>query len=214
MHTPMAPQEITHPAHELDPELEALPAPPATRRFMTLTTMAFVVVVALGMALSTRRDVAYFFSRAEATDLGTATSLDERALRPDTFATVRGAPMAAYTVRVRRPIVGDEYVVFPLAGQRDVFVQLPASDVATGSTEFVGRLTTFDAMGSRMGAVRTELSRVTGRVIGGESFVLVAGDVPGRNPVSLLFCALCLLIVVVDVALILRWFRPIQPERS
>lgn len=198
---------------EIDPELVALAAPPRGRRIVAMTLMAGVVVASAALLLSLRADIAYFFASPEAADVGEALRVDPAALTPNTFVRVRGTPMAAATVRYGRVLSSTTYAVFPLAGQRTIFVQLAADDAAQSRAlargEFSGRLVTFGQLGGRFSAVKEYLREKMGEPVSSESFLLLADESPGSYGWSLGLGALALLFIVVNVALLLRWFRPL-----
>jgi hypothetical protein len=198
----------------VDPELLALPAPPKGRRIATLALMALVVVAAMGLSLSVRHDLAYFFSNQETVDLGDVRSVDAAQLEPNSQVRVRGTPMMSRAVRYHRVLTGSRYVVFPLAGQRTIYVQVEDHDGSVGRAEFSGRLVTFSQMGGRMGAVREYLGNEMDLPVSGESFLLLADESPGSYGWALLLAALCALFIAIDVFLMLRWFRPLTRQRG
>ena len=185
------------------------------RRVGTLALMALVVVVAMGLALSLRHDVGYFFAPATVTDLGDIQRLDPAHLSTNTFVRVSGMPTAASAVRYRRVVTGESYEVFPLAGQRAVFVHVPASAAMAGRTEFSGRLVTFGQLGGRMRPIREYFEHQMGMPVTAESFVLLADESPPSYWWALFFALLCAAIVAFDVYLVLRWFRPVaEPSEA
>lgn len=184
-----------------------------------MTLMAAVVGLALGLGSSVRPDVSYALSSGEALALGDVGSLDPATLSDrveNRYVRVRGTPMLAGMVRFKSGVFGSEQVVFPLAGQRNVFVQVEAgalSDPRTASrTEFAGRLITFGELGGRFRVVREFLARSFGMPVTGATYLLVADDPPGTHAWSLFFAAFCLGIVGLNVWLFSRWFRPL-PKR-
>lgn len=193
----------------VDPELLALPAPPRGRRLATLVVMALVVVAAMSLVVSLRHDLAYFFSSAETIDLGDVGAIDPARLEPNSHVRISGTPMMSRAVRYRRVLTGGRYVVFPLAGQRTVYVQVEDRGDALARSEFSGRLVTFGQLGGRMSTVRGYLGDELGLPVSGESFLILADESPGGYGWALLLAGLCLLVVLVDVLLLLRWFRPL-----
>ena len=109
----------------IDPELLDLPAPAKGRRLATMALMALSVVVALGLLASIRRDVSYFFHPGTPVALGEAVALEPAELEPNSYVTVEGTPMASGTVGYGRILGTGRYRAFPLAGQRNLYVQLP-----------------------------------------------------------------------------------------
>jgi hypothetical protein len=204
-------------APALDPELLALPAPPEGRRNATLVLMAFVVTCSLALIASLRHDLAYFalsFRGAPATELGDVNALDPARLAPNTYVRVEGLPLSAGAVRFRRILSGAEYVVFPLAGQRTVFVSMPAELVETPRTSWAGRLVTFRQLGGRMAAVERHFAESLGMPVTGESYVLVLDEQPHDALWSVLLALVCLGFIGANAYLIVRWFRPIAPDRE
>ena len=199
------------PLDEVDPELLSLPAPPSGRRFATMALMAFVVVMALGLALSLRRDLGYFFAGSAVRDLGDATTITAASLEPNTQVRVSGTPLSAGTVRYRRVMTGASYVVFPLAGQRTVFVHLSEDEAREPRTTYVGRLVRFSDLGGRLGSVRAYLADTMDMPVTPESYVLLVDETPGTYWWAVGLAILCALFVAVDVYLIVRWFRPRAP---
>ena len=201
-------------ADAVDPELLDLPAPPRGRRFIAMTLMALVVVASLGMLASLRGDIGYYFATPTAIDLGDVGGVDPAALTPNTYVTVRGTPMASNTVHYQRVLSGDAYAVFPLAGQRNIFVQLPVEDAHQARTlarsEWSGRLVTFGQLGGRFSTIRGYLHETMGMPVSSESFLLLADEAPGTYGWALGLAALCLVFVALNVGLMIRWFRPIQ----
>lgn len=163
-----------------DPELLALPAPPAGRRFLTGASMLAVIFASVAMIAFLRSDVRYFFEADVPAVLGAATSLDPARAEANEYVRVQGLPMRANTVRYQRLVSSDTYEVFPLAGQRVVFVQAVAGAAEpSGATpgSYTGRLVTFGMAGSRYAEVRRELERL-GMQVSDESFLLLADQAP------------------------------------
>jgi hypothetical protein len=210
-HTAQAPPGAM--VEEVDAELLALPAPPRGRRLAAMTLMALTVVTSMGLLGSLRSDIRDFFAPATAIDLGEATAVDPAALAPNAFVRVEGTPSAAHTVRYGRLLSGTTYVVFPLAGQRDVFVQVPlegsSADRHMVRREFSGRLVTFGQLGGRFARVRSYLGESMGVPVSSESFLVLADEPPGSYLWAVVLAAICLLFVLLNVLLMLRWFRPL-----
>ncbi|MFW6050919.1 MAG: hypothetical protein ACODAU_07075 [Myxococcota bacterium] len=202
----------------VDPELLALPAPPRAKRLWTLTLMALVAASSLGLLGSLGDELRYFLSAGRVQDVGEATELDPAGLVPDTYVRVHGTPAASRAVRYGRMWSGDQYAVFPLAGQRHVFVRVALEDVERTRTasrrEFAGRLVTLGQLGSSVAPVRRYLAQEMGTPVSSETFVVLADEPPERYWWAVLLGAMCLLFVAVDVALLVRWFRPIKTPRG
>lgn len=164
----------------IDPELAALPPPPSGRRFLTGASMLAVIFASVAMIAFLRADVRYFFAPDEAASLGAVTALDPARAEANQHVQIQGLPMRANTVRYKRLVSSDTYEVFPLAGQRVVFVQTVAGTTEpSGATPgtYTGRLVTFGMAGSRYAEVRRELERL-GMQVSDESFLLLADQTP------------------------------------
>jgi hypothetical protein len=65
-----------------------------------------------------------------------------------------------------------------------------------------------------MGSVRSYLGDRMDLPVSRESFVILADESPGTYAWAFLLALLCGLFVLVDVLLILRWFRPLPSRRD
>ena len=205
-------------AEGIDPELLELPAPARGGRLATMALMALSMVVALGLLASIRRDVSYFFHPGTPVALGEAVSLDPARLEPNSYVTIEGTPMASGTVGYGRILGAGRYRAFPLAGQRDLYVQVPveSDDAARTSArrEFSGRLVTFADAGGRFGTVRRFLENKMGMPLSGESYLLLADEPPSSYGGSLALVGLVVLAIMVNLFLFLRLFRPIRVRQD
>ncbi len=194
----------------IDPELIALQAPPQGQRVAALTVMAGAVVAAMAMVLTLRADLSYSFAAAQATDLGDVQALGPSELVSNEYVRVEGMPTLAHAVGFSRGM-GARYRVFPLAGQRNVYVQI--ADEGGESfvrSEFTGRLVTFDDLGGRYAELARVMQRDMHLPVTGESFLLLADEPPSTYVWTWIVSALCLAFVLLDVFFILRWFKPVR----
>jgi hypothetical protein len=126
--------------------------------------------------------------------------------------------MLSRMVRYEHALSGASYAVFPLAGQRQVFVQMPAAaiddPVRAAPGEFSGRLMTFGQLGGRFRAVRTYLARELGMPVTAESFVVLTEEQPSAYGWSVFVVGLCLAVIALMSGLMLRWFRPLKEARE
>jgi hypothetical protein len=204
---------------ELDPELLALPVPPRGQRLLAMILMAAVVGLALGLLSSVRSDIAYALRTDRAELLGSAIGLEPAGLPSNAYVVVSGTPMLSGMVRFNSGLLGTEYVVFPLAGQRNVFVQVRADSLrdprTAASTEFAGRMVRFGELGGRFRVVREFLARRMGLPVSAETSLVISDDPPRGHAWSLFFAAFCMGVIGVNVWLFSRWFKPIrQPTRA
>jgi hypothetical protein len=195
------------------PELSELDAPPQASRVVALAAMALTVVAAVGTLVSIRGELAYFTAPDEVIELGDATRLDPTLLVPNSFVRIAGTPTLAHQVEYKRGATGAAFVVFPLAGQRTVFVELPAAEAHDSGRlargEFEGRLVTFGELGARYGEVSRYLASNMELPVTGETFLLRADEAPRDASWALAVAALCLALIAFNVAFLARWFRPL-----
>lgn len=194
----------------LDPELVALQAPPQGQRIAALTVMAAAVVAAMAMVITLRADVRYSLSSPQAVDLGEVQSLSPGELTSNSYVRIKGLPTLAQAVRFSQGM-GVHYRVFPLAGQRNVYVQI--ADEGGESfvrSEFSGRLVTFDDLGGRYSELARAMQQDVHLPVTGESFLLLADEPPSSYAWTWIVFALCVAFVMLDVYFILRWFKPVR----
>lgn len=193
----------------LDPELLALPAPPRAQRTITLTVMAAAVVAAMGLVVSLRTDMGYSLADPQPTNIGDVGALDPSTLATNQYVRVQGTAMASQAIRFSRALVGD-FRIFPLAGQRTVYVQVPeGGHAAMARSEFAGRLVTFGQLGGRYSNLVRYMDRELGLPATNESFLILADETPASYRWTWVLGALCVLFVLLDAFLIVRWFKPV-----
>jgi hypothetical protein len=197
---------------DADAELLALPAAPRGRRWLSIALLGSVIVGASVLLLYLRADTGYSFTAERALDIGEANSAELADLVPNRYVRVRGAPMLSRAVRYERSFSGREYAIFPLAGQRQIFVQMPLraledpGRIARG--EFAGRLMTFAQLGAGMRPVRHYLADALGMPVTAESFVVLAEQPPSAYRWVRWLSLACALMIAFSAWLIWRWFRP------
>lgn len=147
-----------------------------------MALLGAVAVTAAALVVHLRADVAYSFASSRVSNLGEATHAQLAELAPNTYVRVRGTPMLSRMVRFERGLFGDSYAIFPLAGQHQIYVQVPLSalqDPARAAQgEFSGRLLTFGQLGGRLRAAREYLQDEMGMPVTAESFVMLAEEPP------------------------------------
>lgn len=194
----------------LDPELLALRSPPQVRRVATLTIMAAAVLAAIGLLFALRADIRYALSMREPVDLGAVREVEPIKLVSNGYVRVTGTPTLGRSVGYVRGF-GTRYRVFPLAGQRTIYIQIRDE----GGEDFVraaysGRLVTFAELGGRYAELARSMHRDAGLPVTGESFLLLADEPPVAYTWTLFVSAVCLAFMLVDGYLIVRWFRPVR----
>ena len=196
----------------LDPELIALAAPPQTQRMMALVVMAAAVVAMLALVISLRGDMSYALSTRIPAKLGHVDKLEpsDGLLHRDAYVSVTGVPTIGRAVRFRRGL-GATFLVMPFAGRRGAFLQVE-DDGGEGFVrpEYSGRLTTFGSLGGRYAQLAEVMRRDTGLNVNEDSLLLLAGEQPGDYTWTWPIAFACVLFTVLDVLLIVRWFRPLK----
>jgi hypothetical protein len=193
--------------------LLALPAPPRGRRALSMALLAAVAVAAAALVGHLRGDVAYSFASSKVNDLGDVTHTRLTDLVPNSYVRVRGTPMLSRMVKFERGLFGEGYAIFPIAGQHQVYVQVPlaalADPVRVAQGEFSGRLQTFGQLGGRLRAVRQYLAHEMALPITADSFVVLAEEPPSSYGWATALSALGLAIMGLSLAMLVRWFRGI-----
>ena len=183
-----------------------------------MVLMAAVVGLALGLLSSVRSDLDYALQPGHAVSLGDAVRLDPATLPENAYVRVRGTPMLSGMVRFETGLWGSRQVVFPLAGQRNVFVQVSAASLedprTAARTEFAGRMITFGELGGRFRVVREYLAQRMNLPVNAETFLIIADDPPATHVWALMFAAFCIGVIGLNVWLFSRWFRPIVRPRT
>jgi hypothetical protein len=181
-HAPGAPSSGA--SDEVDPELLALPDPPRRERTWTLLVLAVTAVVSIAMALALRPDASYAFASAVPMDLGELRDVSPGSLADNRFVSARAMLGAAGAVRFERPFESDSYRLSPVAGRRDVWVEVRVPEGEETSryvppAQFRGRLVRFDAGGLRNRGLRGVIERATGEPVPAAAWLLVDGVTPG-----------------------------------
>src|SRR5690606_23823956 len=114
-------------------------------------------------------------------------------------------------------ILSGGYAVFPLAGQRHIFVQVPLDASVEprhyafwSRREFTGRVVTLGQLGSRFHPVRRHLAETMGLPVTSETFLVLADEGPSSYAWALWVAALCVGFALLNLAFMIRWFRPLR----
>jgi hypothetical protein len=198
------------PDDELDAELAALPAPPATRVRVLGALLGAISLASVGLAYQLRDDVAFALAPAAPVVLGDARTAALSSALVNRVVSLRVTPQMAGAVRYTRPIAPGESLVFPVAGRagESVYVQVDASAVHAG--EVTGRLVPFSGAGGRYARVGRFLrDEMSGRV-SGDTFLLVADASPRQYLWAPAVVSLLLALALLDLGLIARLFRRVD----
>jgi hypothetical protein len=177
---------------------------------VALTVMAAAVVAALALVISLSGDMGYAMGRTQPVELGDVRQLAAESLESNSYVHVKGIPTVARAVRFSRGL-GTQYRVFPLAGQRQIYVQIEErGGESFVRSEFSGRLVSFGDLGGRYADLATSMQRDAGLPVTAESYLLLADEQPASYLWTWLVGALCLGFVLLDVYFIVRWFKPVK----
>jgi hypothetical protein len=223
---PQAPQvpsfELRGPesSEELDPELLALPDPPRRERTLTVVVLAVAALLSLAMVFALRRDVAYAIGGMRG-----STPADVGDLHAATDATLAGCENryvrseallgAAGGIRYERPFVDDTFRTLPVAGRRDVWVdvRVPAGQ-ETGRWEpprsFVGRLVRFEAAGPRHRGLASAIERASSTEVPAGAWLVIDGEAPDKARWTILLAAMFLGCAVWNLIAITRIVRRVR----
>ncbi len=205
---------------ELDPELLALPDPPRRERTRSVVVLALAAAAALAMVFALRHDVAYALARPAPADLGDLGDL--RTATPAVLSAHENRPVraeamlgAAGAIRYERLLSDDTFRVVPVAGRRDVWVEVrvPAGQ-ESGRWEppraFSGRLVRFDDAGPRHRGLAKAIEQTTHERVAAGAWLLVDGDDPAGARWALVFAATFLVFAGWHAVTIARMLRRVR----
>ena len=182
------------PSEEVDPELVQLPDPPKKERTLTVLLLALTAIASLSMLVALRGDAAYSFASQTPRDLGDLRVTAADAFEANHFVHAQGMLGAAGAIRYEHPFESDSYRVWPVAGRRDVWVEVrvPAGEENARyvpPTSFAGRLVRFDAAGPRHRGLGESVRSVTGEAVPEGAWLVIDGEQPegARWAVALMF---------------------------
>lgn len=172
--------------------------------------MAAAVVAAMALLVSLRGDIGYALGRTQPTDLAHVRNVEPSTLVSNSYVRLAGTPTIGRSVGFTRGL-GTRYRVFPLAGQRTIYVQVRDSGGESFvRSEYGGRLVTFEDLGGRYVELSRVMHREAGLPVTGQSFLLLADEPPAAYTWTLFVAFVCLAFVLLDVYFIVRWFRPVK----
>jgi hypothetical protein len=195
-----------------DPELIALPSPPKRERTLTLLLLAATAIASCLMTLALRGDVAYALSASAPSLLGDLRDANVSSALDNRFVEGHGTLGAAGAIRFERPFEGDTYRVSPVAGRRDLWVDVRVpSGEENGRymppTTFAGRLIRFEDAGPRHRGLAGAIAATTGEAVLPGARVLVNGEAPAGARWAVALGVLFLGFAVWNVAAIVRFLR-------
>jgi hypothetical protein len=180
-----------------DPDLLALPDPPRRERTLTVCVLAATVIASCAMSFGLRGDVAYALSAAGPVDLGDLRDVRIGDVKENGFVRGSGALGAVGAIRFERPFESDTYRVSPVAGRRDLWVEVRVPAGEEGGrylppSAFAGRLVGFDGAGPRHRGLASAIAAATGEAVPPGARILVDGEAPSRARWALALAALFL----------------------
>jgi hypothetical protein len=172
--------------------------------------MALAVVAALALVLSLMGDMGYALAKTQPRDLGDARQVDLAELESNSYVHIKAIPTVARAVRFSRGL-GTQYRVFPLSGQRQIFVQIEErGGESFVRSEFSGRLVTLGDLGGRYADLAKAMEEQAGLPVTPDSFMLLADEQPGDYWWTWMVGLFCLGFVLLDAYFIVRWFKPVK----
>jgi hypothetical protein len=169
---------------EVDPELLALPPPPAAQRRLTIALLAVVALTASFMAYSLRGEARYALAPTVEVDLGDLYAADTTKIEDNRYVRAHGSLGGALALRFERPFEADTYRVSPVMGRRNLWVEVrvPSGDEGgryVPPSSFRGRLVRWGESGLRHRGLAQAVDGLTGEAIPADAWLLVDGESPG-----------------------------------
>jgi hypothetical protein len=164
------------------------------------------------MALTLRGDAMYAVSAPDALDVGDLRETSARSVEDNRFVRGRAILGAVGAIRFERPFEIKSYRISPVAGRRDLWVEVgvPAGEEGgryVPPTSFAGRLVAFDDAGLRHRGLARAIEAATGETIPRGARVLVDGEVPSRARWAVALAAVFLAFAVWNAFAIARLLR-------
>jgi hypothetical protein len=202
---------------QLDPELASLPDPPRQQRTLTLVILALAAVAAFAMVVALRADVVYALAGTTPANLGDLHTAPSNILDSHDNRFIRAEAMlgAAGGIRYERLLSEDTFRTVPVAGRRDIWVEVrvPAGQ-ENGRWEpprtFTGRLVHFDGAGPRHRGLASAIDRVTQERLPRGAWLLVDGEDPAHARRTALLAALFLGFAAWHIAALVKMIRRVS----
>lgn len=200
-----------------DPELVSLPDPPRRERTLTVVVLALAACAALAMVVALRHDVMYALVRTTVSSVGDLRSATPNVLSSQENRLVHGEALlgAAGGIRYERLLSEDTFRAVPVAGRRDVWVEVrvPAGQ-ESGRWEpprsFTGRLVRFEGAGPRHRGLKAAIEQTTHERLPDGAFLLVDGEDPRDARWVLVLAAAFLAFAGWHAAVIARMLRRVS----
>ena len=169
-----------------DPELAALPEPRRPGRRLTLASLTLTASASLAMIVALSSEASYALANGSPTDLGNLAHASPSAELANGW--VRGEALLATqgAVRYGRPLESDTYRLAPVAGNRNIWVQIRVPEGMEGPhfvppTSFVGRLIPAASAGLRHQGLMSSVSEASSDAMPEGAWLLIDGEAPATT---------------------------------
>lgn len=169
-----------------DPELSALPEPRRPGRRLTLVSLSLTALASAAMVFALSGEAGYAFSSGTPTDLGNLTHASPNPEMANTW--VRGEALLGTSgaVRYGRPLESDSYRLAPVAGNKNIWVQIRVPAGMEGPhfvppTSFVGRLVPAADAGIRHQGLVSSVAEASDQSIPEGAWLLIDGEAPATT---------------------------------
>lgn len=190
-----APSGPTPNVAELDPELDALPAPPKRERSAAVVMMLITALAAIWMGAALLGEARYALTPGQPADLGDLTPLRPGADLANRYVRASGLLATAGAIRYGRAAEGDSFRLAPVAGNPNVWVEIRVPEGFEGPrfvppSSLAGRLVPFREAGIRhAGLVNAVRDQTEVRVPEG-AWLLIDGSSPRASRWAVALAAL------------------------
>ena len=170
----------------MDPELSALPEPRRPGRRLTLGSLSLTAVASAAMVFALSGEARYAFTSGPPRDLGNLTHASPGPELANTW--VRGEALLGTSgaVRYGRPLESDTYRLAPVAGNKNLWVQIRVPAGMEGPhfvppTSFVGRLIPAASAGLRHQGLLSSVAEASDERIPDGAWLLIDGEAPATT---------------------------------
>lgn len=202
----------TAPRDEVDPELVALPDPPRGGRAAAVALLGVTAAVCAVMAGLLGADARYAFAPNVPTPVGDLSALATADLRDNQLVSATGALGVAGAIRFERPLSAGSFRLMPVAGRRDLWVEVAMRDGQEGSryvpkADFLGRAVPLAKGGLRRRGMAAAVSATTGVAIPANAWVIVDGEAPEDARAAVALASMFVAFAMWNVVQIARFLR-------
>ncbi len=181
---------------------------------MTLLVFVLAAASALAMAFALRYDVSYACARHAAASLGDLRVVSASALAPRANSLVHADALlgAAGGIRYERLFSGDTFRALPVAGRRDIWVEVrvPAGEESgrwQPPRSFTGRLVRLDSAGLRRRGLARAIEEAGGERLPRDAWLLVEDEEPSDAMWALVLASTFVGFALWNIAAIAKMLR-------